>query len=322
MGMLVDGRWDSSPNDARKTGGRFVRKDAQFRDWITAEGSSGFAAAPGRYHLYVSYACPWAHRTLIFRRLKGLEDMIDVSVVHPFMGEDGWSFEAGEGVVADPINGASFMRDVYLAADPRYSGRCSVPVLWDKERQTIVSNESSEIIRMFNSAFNALLPADTAALDFYPEELRSEIDTVNAEIYDNVNNGVYKCGFATAPEAYKESCVALFGTLDRMEERLGRLRYLAGELITEADWRFFATLVRFDAVYVGHFKCNLRRIADYANLSNYLRELYQVPGVAPTVNLDHIKRHYYQSHTMINPTGIVPLGPVLDFRRPHNRMTN
>jgi len=319
MGMLVEGRWDTSPNDARKTGGRFMRQDAQFRDWITADGSSGFAAAPGRYHLYVSYACPWAHRTLIFRRLKGLENMIDVSVVHPYMGEDGWSFEAGEGVVSDPVNGASFMRDVYLAAAPRYSGRCSVPVLWDKQRQTIVSNESSEIIRMFNSAFNAHVTAAEAALDFYPEELQREIDPINAEIYDNVNNGVYKCGFATAPEAYEGSFKTLFGTLDRMEERLGRQRYLAGGRLTEADWRFFATLVRFDAVYVGHFKCNQSRIEDYANLSNYLRELYQVPGVAPTVNLDHIKRHYYQSHTMINPFGIVPQGPALDFDRPHDR---
>jgi len=235
------------------------------------------------------------------------------------MGDDGWSFAAGQGVVPDPLNGAEFMRDVYLAAAPRYSGRCSVPVLWDKERQTIVSNESSEIIRMFNSAFDALIPAAEAALDFYPEEMRGEIDRINTEVYDNLNNGVYKCGFATTQEAYEEALTALFGTLERLEEVLGRQRYLAGGRITEADWRLFATLVRFDAVYVGHFKCNLKRIEDYPNLSHYLRELYQLPGVAPTVNLDHIKRHYYQSHATVNPTGIVPAGPELDFSRPHDR---
>ena len=319
MGLLVEGRWQAGGRDARQTGGRFVRQDAQFRDWISADGSSGFAAQPGRYHLYVSFACPWAHRTLIFRTLKGLKAAIEVSVVHPFMGDDGWSFAAGQGVVPDPLNGAEFMRDVYLAAAPRYSGRCSVPVLWDKERQTIVSNESSEIIRMFNSAFDALIPAAEAALDFYPEEMRGEIDRINTEVYDNLNNGVYKCGFATTQEAYEEALTAVFGTLERLEEVLGRQRYLAGGRITEADWRLFATLVRFDAVYVGHFKCNLKRIEDYPNLSHYLRELYQLPGVAPTVNLDHIKRHYYQSHATVNPTGIVPAGPELDFSRPHDR---
>ena len=320
MGLLVEGRWQAGGRDARQTGGRFVRQDAQFRDWISADGSSGFAAQPGRYHLYVSFACPWAHRTLIFRALKGLSDHITVSAVHPDMLSDGWEFRTDfDGATGDRLFDLPYLRDIYTRADPNISGRVTVPVLWDKTRGTIVSNESAEIIRMFNSAFDALIPAAEAALDFYPEEMRGEIDRINTEVYDNLNNGVYKCGFATTQEAYEEALTALFGTLERLEEVLGRQRYLAGGRITEADWRLFATLVRFDAVYVGHFKCNLKRIEDYPNLSHYLRELYQLPGVAPTVNLDHIKRHYYQSHATVNPTGIVPAGPELDFSRPHDR---
>jgi putative glutathione S-transferase len=293
-----------------------VRKESSFRDLVTADGSSGFKAEPDRYHLYVSLACPWAHRTLIFRRLKKLEDVISLSVVDPLMAEQGWAFSEGPGCIQDTVNGARYLHQVYTAARPDYTGRVTVPVLWDKDEGTIVNNESSEIIRMLNSEFDAFAGRD---LDLYPPDLRSEIDAVNGRVYDNVNNGVYKCGFATTQEAYEEAFVALFTTLDMLEERLGRQRYLVGPNITEADWRFFTTLVRFDAVYVGHFKCNLRRIADYPNLSNYLRDLYQVPGVAETVNFDHIKRHYYQSHKTINPTGIVPMGPELDLFAPHGR---
>jgi len=316
MGLLVEGRWQAGGRDARQTGGRFVRQDAQFRDWISADGSSGFAAQPGRYHLYVSFACPWAHRTLIFRTLKGLKAAIEVSVVHPFMGDDGWSFAAGQGVVPDPLNGAEFMRDVYLAAAPRYSGRCSVPVLWDKERQTIVSNESSEIIRMFNSSFDGLTDNNN---DYYPVELSSDIDVINETVYANVNNGVYRTGFAATQKAYEEAFDNLFNTLDDLEERLAQQRYLVGDRLTEADWRLFSTLLRFDIVYYGHFKCNKKHIYEYPNLWNFTLELYQHPGVAEVTNFDHIKRGYYHLMPQVNPLGIVAKGPALDFNQPHER---
>ncbi|MEB1611786.1 putative glutathione S-transferase [Xanthomonas campestris] len=322
MGLLVDGKWQDSWYDTDKSGGRFERSQSQFRNWVTRDGSpgphgeGGFQAAPGRYHLYVSLACPWAHRTLIFRRLKGLESMIDVSVVHWLMGKQGWTFAPGPGVVGDALYQAQHLYEVYLKADPQYSGRVTVPVLWDRERNTVVSNESADIIRMFNSAFDEV---GAAAGDFYPAPLREQIDAINARVYDTVNNGVYKAGFATTQAAYEEAVLPLFESLDWLDARLGRQRYLCGDRLTEADWRLFTTLVRFDAVYVGHFKCNLRRIADYSQLSGYLRELYQMPGIADTVNFQHIKHHYYQSHDMINPTGIVPLGPVLDLQAPHGR---
>jgi putative glutathione S-transferase len=322
MGLLVDGRWQDKWYDTEATGGRFKRQESQFRNWVTRDGSpgptgdGGFKAAPGRYHLYVSLACPWAHRTLIFRRLKGLDAMISHSVVHWLMKDEGWTFKDGPGVVPDTINNASLMHQVYTAADPVYTGRVTVPVLWDKERETIVSNESADIIRMLNSAFD-----EVGALegDYYPSELHDEIHALNDRIYDTVNNGVYKSGFATTQEAYEEAVVPLFETLDWLEERLSRQRYLAGDRVTEADWRLFTTLVRFDPVYVGHFKCNLRRIVDYPHLSGYLRELYQWPGVRGTVNFEHIKNHYYASHATINPTGVVPMGPVLDLDSPHGR---
>jgi putative glutathione S-transferase len=322
MGLLIDGVWHDKWYDTKKSGGRFERQESAFRNWVTVDGSAGpggeagFKAEPGRYHLYVSLACPWAHRTLIFRKLKKLEEIIPVSVVHWHMGAEGWTFEQGPGTVPDSVNGAAKLYEVYLKADPHYSGRVTVPVLWDKQRQTIVSNESAEIIRMFNSAFDGLTGS---TLDFYPAHLRTEIDTVNAAVYRHVNNGVYKCGFATAQAAYDEAFDALFTTLDDLEQRLTRQRYLLGDRITEADWRLFTTLVRFDPVYHGHFKCNLRRLADYPNLWNYTRELYQVPGVAGTVNLHHIKHHYYGSHASVNPSGIVPKGPAIDFERPHGR---
>ncbi|WP_127168326.1 glutathione S-transferase family protein [Xanthomonas sp. BRIP62415] len=322
MGLLVDGKWQDSWYDTDKSGGRFERSQSQFRNWVTRDGSpgrhgeGGFQAAPGRYHLYVSLACPWAHRTLIFRRLKGLEAMIDVSVVNWLMRDQGWTFDPGPGVIADPVHHAKRLYEVYLNADPRYTGRVTVPVLWDRERNTVVSNESADIIRMFNSAFDEV---GAAAGDFYPAPLREQIDEINARVYDTVNNGVYKAGFATTQAAYEEAVLPLFESLDWLDARLGRQRYLCGDQLTEADWRLFTTLVRFDAVYVGHFKCNLRRIADYPQLSGYLRELYQMPGIAETVNFQHIKHHYYQSHDMINPTGIVPLGPLLDLQAPHGR---
>jgi len=316
MGELVHGKWQNQVVDTRKTGGRFKRSTTQFRDWISGDGSSGFPAEPERYHLYVSLACPWAHRTLIFRRLKGLEDIVGLSVVDPYMAENGWAFSAGEGCVGDTVNDARFMYEIYTRAQPDYSGRVTVPVLWDKRKNTIVNNESSEIIRIFNSGFDALTGNNA---DYYPEALREKIDAVNAEVYEAINNGVYKCGFATTQEAYEDAFDALFAALDRIEERLSRQRYLCGGRLTEADWRLFTTLIRFDAVYVGHFKCNLRRIADYPNLSNYLRELYQVPDVAETCNMRHIKQHYYTSHTSINPTQIVPKGPALDHTAPHDR---
>ncbi|GAA2887512.1 putative glutathione S-transferase [Aminobacter niigataensis] len=322
MGLLVEGKWQDRWYDTKSTGGKFVRSHAQWRDWITADGkpaegrTRGFKAEPGRYHLYVSLACPWAHRTLIFRALKKLEDIISVSVVHHFMGENGWTFRTDDGATGDTLYGLDFLHQLYTKADPTYSGRVTVPVLWDKKEKTIVSNESSEIIRMLNSAFDEW---GDASLDFYPEALRSEIDAMNDLVYPSINNGVYRAGFATTQAAYEEAFGELFAALDTLEDRLSRQRYLVGNSLTEADWRLFTTLVRFDPVYVGHFKTNLRRIADYPNLSNYLRELYQVPGVAETVNLHHIKSHYYGSHTGINPTGIVPVGPEVDFLAPHNR---
>jgi len=323
MGQLVDGVWTDAWYDTKSTGGKFVRSTAKFRNWVTADGrpgpsgEGGFEAEAGRYHLYVSLACPWAHRTLIFRALKGLEDLIGVSVVHPDMLGDGWTFSDDyPGATGDRLHGLPFARDIYLKADPQISGRVTVPVLWDRKRETIVSNESSEIIRMFNSAFDGLTGNTD---DYWPEELRGEIEAVNAPIYDNVNNGVYKSGFATTQEAYDEAVTALFAELDGIEARLSGQRYLAGDRVTEADWRLFTTLVRFDPVYHGHFKCNRRRIVDYPALWAYTRELYQWPGVAETVNFDHITRHYHYSHDTINPHRIVPIGPVIDWSLPHGR---
>jgi glutathionyl-hydroquinone reductase len=324
MGLLVDGVWRDQWYDTAKSDGRFERSAAQFRNWVTADGSAGpsgkggFKAETGRYHLYVSYACPWAHRTLIFRVLKRLEAHISLSVVHWHMGAQGWTFAAGDGVVPDPIVGAQYMHQVYIAADAKYSGRVTVPVLWDKRQKTIVSNESPEIIRMFNSAFDALRGVE-AKLDFYPKALRAEIDAVNARVYATINNGVYRAGFATAQAPYDEAVRELFDSLDWLEARLARQRYVAGNQITEADWRLFTTLVRFDPVYHTHFKCNLRRLVDYPNLWNYTREIYQVPGVAATVRLDHIKKHYWGSHRTINPSGLVPIGPAIDYAAPHDR---
>ncbi len=322
MGLLVDGVWQDQWYDTEATKGRFVRSDAQMRNWITADGSQGptgeggFKAEAGRYHLYVSLACPWAHRTLIFRKLKGLDAMIGVSVVHWFMAENGWTFKEEEGATGDRLHQSTFMHQIYTKAYPTYSGRVTVPVLWDKEKETIVSNESSEIIRMFNHAFDKV---GAIAGDYYPETLREEIDAINAEVYDNVNNGVYKAGFATTQEAYEDAVIPLFQTLDKLERRLAGQRYLVGDQITEADWRLFTTLVRFDPVYVGHFKCNLKRLIDYRNLFAYVRELYQWPGVAETVDFHHIKNHYYASHDTINPTRIVPKGPRIDWTSPHQR---
>ena len=319
MGLLVDGAWQDTWYDTKASGGRFRRTDAKFRNWITPDGSpgpsgeGGFPAEAGRYHLYVSLACPWAHRTLIVRALKGLEEAISVSVVDPHMGAEGWVFGDSPGATPDTVNGATRLYEVYLKNDPGFTGRVTVPVLWDKRRGVIVSNESAEIVRMLNGAFG------TGEPDLYPADLAGEIDAVNARVYDAVNNGVYKAGFATGQDAYAEAFTALFAELDALESRLDAARYLCGDRLTEADIRLFTTLVRFDAVYVGHFKCNRQRIADYPNLSNYLRDLYALPGVAGTVNLTHIKRHYYESHPTINPTGIVPLGPVLDFAAPNDR---
>jgi putative glutathione S-transferase len=316
MGLLVDGVWHDRWYDTEKTGGRFEREDSRFRNWITPDGSpgptgeGGFPAEAGRYHLYVSYACPWAHRTLIFRVLKRLEGMISVSVVDPRMGGEGWVFGDFPGATPDHVLGSSRLYEVYLATNPKFTGRSTVPILWDKKRATIVSNESSEIIRMLNSAFDALTGSTD---DFYPPAKRAEIDVLNARIYDAVNNGVYKAGFATSQSVYEDAVRALFAMLDEIEERLSGTAYLTGDAPTEADWRLFTTLIRFDAVYFGHFKCNLRRIADYKYLSGYLKRLYNVPGVAATVHFDHIKTHYYWSHTTINPTRIVPLGPVIEL---------
>jgi len=316
MGLLVNGVWHKEWYNTAETGGHFVRQQSRFRGLVTSDGSSAFPAEPGRYHLYVSLACPWAHRTLIFRKMKRLEDIISLSVVDWYMGEDGWMFSDREACIPDPILGARYLHEIYTAAQPDFTGRVSVPVLWDKVRRTIVNNESSEIIRMINSAFDAW---GDAKLDFYPESLRSEIDPLNAHIYETVNNGVYKAGFATSQAAYEAAYGALFATLDELEERLEQKRYLLGDRITEADWRLFTTLVRFDSVYFGHFKCNKRRLVDFPNLWGYTRELYQHPGVAETVNLKHIKGHYYESHASINPTRIVPMGPLVDFAASHGR---
>ena len=322
MGQLIDGVWHHQWYDTRRTGGSFRRAPSRFRNWVTADGSAGpsggpgFKAEAGRYHLYVSLACPWANRTLIYRVLKGLEPMISLSVTHWLMGENGWEFTPAAGVIADTVNGVERLHQLYIKADPHYSGRVTVPVLWDKERRTIVNNESSEIIRMFNSAFDGI---GAVAADFYPVHLRQEIDALNQRIYDTVNNGVYKAGFATTQGAYEAAVIPLFATLDWLEESLARRRFLLGAAPLECDWRLFTTLVRFDPVYVGHFKCNLRRLADYTNLWAYTRDLYQWPGVRETVDFVHIKRHYYMSHGPINPTHIVPLGPIVDFDAPHGR---
>jgi putative glutathione S-transferase len=322
MGLLVDGVWQDHDRDIAGAGGTFARTKSTFRNWVTPDGapgpsgSGGFPAARGRYHLYVALSCPWAHRTLIFRALKQLEGAISLSVVSPQMKSGSWDFSEFPGVIADSVNHKQTMPEVYLAADARFTGRVTVPVLWDKERATIVNNESSEIIRMLNSAFDAFTDAKT---DYYPAALRTEIDEINAFVYANVNNGVYRAGFAASQAAYEAAFRDVFGALDKLEARLSQQRYLVGSRITEADWRLFVTLVRFDAAYYGQFKCNLRRLIDYPNLSSYLRDLYQVPCVAATVDLQHIKHGYYRRRPDRNPVGLVPLGPALDFSAPHDR---
>lgn len=322
MGLLVNGKWVDQWYDTASNQGRFVRNEALFRNWITPDvapgpsGNAGFKAEAGRYHLYVSLACPWASRTLILRSLKGLEDIISVSVVNPFMGSEGWTFEPAPGVIPDPLYQTHYLHQIYTRAAPNYNGRVTVPVLWDKINHTIVSNESAEIIRMFNSAFDHL---GACSGDYAPAQLLPEIDALNGRILHTVNNGVYRAGFATTQEAYEEAAVEVFAMLDELEQRLGDHRYLLGNRITEADWRLFTTLIRFDAVYHGHFKCNLRRLIDYPNLWAYTRELYQWPGISATVNLDHIKMHYYRSHPTINPNRIVPIGPALNLLQTHGR---
>ena len=322
MGLLVNGQWQDKWYDTDNNQGEFKREAAQLRNWVTADGSAGqsgdagFKAEKDRYHLYVSLACPWAHRTLIFRHLKGLEDYISVSIVSPDMLEHGWTFDKDNHSTGDALFDSDFMHQIYTRNKADYSGRVTVPVLWDKKTQRIVSNESAEIIRMFNCAFNSLTGNER---DFYPQSLRSEIDEVNEFVYHNINNGVYRAGFATTQEAYTEAFDDLFAALDKIERRLTANRYLVGDTLTEADWRLFTTLIRFDSVYVGHFKCNLRTIESYPAISNYLRELYQIEGVSKTVDFYHIKRHYYFSHTMINPTQVVPKGPDIDYARSHNR---
>lgn len=322
MGLLVAGKWHNDWYDTKSSKGKFVRSAAYFRNWVTkdgqpgATGKGGFKAEPDRYHLYISLACPWAHRTLIFRKLKGLEKMISLSVVNSFMGDEGWTFEPGQGVITDSVNHKKRLHEIYSQAMPDYSGRVTVPVLWDKQQHTIVSNESADIIRMFNSAFDEV---GAAQGDFYPLAKRQEIDEINELIYHNVNNGVYRAGFATTQAAYNEAVGELFNALEQLEQHLASQRYLTGRQLTEADWRLFTTLVRFDAVYVGHFKCNLKRIIDYPALSNYLRDLYQQPGIKETVDIDYIKAHYYASHETINPTRIIPLGPQLNLDMPHDR---
>ena len=315
MGMLIEGKW-SSDSARRDEKGRFLRAETVFRDRITADGSSGFKAERGRYHLFVSPACPWAHRTLILRKLNGLEKSVSASVVAPLMTEKGWEFSAGDETIPEELNGRKFLWEVYLAARPDYTGRASVPVLWDKQRATIVNNESAEIVRMLDSEFEGLGGRNDP---FYPEALQGKIDETIEAIYHPINNGVYRAGFAATQDAYEEAVGEVFAALDHWEGVLGTQRYLCGEEITEADWFLFTTLIRFDLVYYSHFKCNLRRIVDYPNLWNYLRELYQVPGVAETCDFDHIKRHYYWSHASINPTRIVPRGPIIEFGQPHDR---
>ncbi|HMN20722.1 MAG TPA: glutathione S-transferase family protein [Ottowia sp.] len=323
MGLLIDGEWHDQWYDTASTGGHFVRSEAQFRYWVTSDGAAGptglggFKAEPGRYHLYVSLACPWASRTLILRALKGLEPLISVSVVNPYMGERGWSFDPAPGVVADPVGAADHLYQVYLRADPHYTGRVTVPILWDLGQDTIVSNESGDIMRMLNSAFDGV---GARAGDYAPAALLPQIDAINADLYDSVNNGVYKAGFATAQAVYEQEVSRLFARLDGLEATLARQRWLLGERLTEADWRLFTTLIRFDAVYHGHFKCNLRRLVDYPNLWSYTRELFQWPGVAATVDFDHIKQHYYRSHPSINPNRIVPAGPILELGQPPSRV--
>ncbi len=322
MGILIEGKWHDAPPNQNEGDGRFLRKASAFRNWITPDGSpgpsgtGGFPAKAGRYRLYVSLACPWAHRTLVFRVIKGLQEMIPVSVTHWLMAERGWTFDPAEGVVPDPVMGATALHQLYIRARADYSGRATVPVLWDTERDTIVSNESAEIIRMLNSAFDGI---GATPGDYYPAHLRDEIDALNDRIYDTLNNGVYKAGFATTQAAYDAAIGPLFETLDWLEARLTDHRWLCGDELTEADWRLFTTLARFDSVYHGHFKCNLRRLVDYPALWSYTRALYQRPGIAQTVNLQHVKNHYYASHRNINPTGIVPAGPLLDFDQPAER---
>ena len=322
MGVLIQGEWHDKWYDTASTGGEFKREAAQLRHWITTDGragptgQSGFAAESGRYHLYVSYACPWAHRTLIFRQLKQLSDHISISVVSPDMLEHGWTFDQESGSTGDHIQHFSFMHQVYTANKKDYSGRVTVPVLWDKKTNTIVNNESADIIRMFNSAFNDITHNHD---DYYPEDLRQSIEEVNDRVYNCINNGVYRAGFATTQTAYEKAYTELFNALDWVEERLRHNAFLTGERITEADWRLFTTLIRFDSVYHGHFKCNKQQLEEYPNIANYIRALYQWPNVADTVNFAHIKRHYYYSHHMINPTRIVPTGPNINYTRPHNR---
>ena len=316
MGLLVEGEWQDKWYDTKSTGGRFVRKDSQFRNWITPDGSAGpsgeagFKAEANRYHLYVSLACPWACRTLIMRNIKGLEEMISVSVVNPLMVENGWTFEEDEGVIADPVLNADFLHQIYTHVEPNYSGRVTVPVLYDLKQNKIVNNESSEILRMLNSAFDGI---GAKPGDYSPAALMNEIDAINEKVYHNINNGVYKAGFSTAQEVYEEEVEKVFAALDEVEEILGRQPYLVGDQITEADWRLFTTLIRFDPVYYGHFKCNYRHVYEYPNIWRYTKELYNHPGVAETVDFRHIKEHYYRSHKTINPTGVVPKGPVLDL---------
>lgn len=322
MGLLIEGKWHTDWYDTKSTGGKFQRTASGFRNWITKDGSPGltgkgdFKAEPDRYHLYVSLACPWAHRALIFRKLKGLEELITISSVNSFMGDQGWTFKSGNGVIPDSVNHKSRLHEIYTKTSENYTGRVTVPMLWDKHKDTIVSNESSEIIRMFNSAFDDV---GAAVGDFYPADKRQEIDAINELIYNNVNNGVYKTGFATTQAAYDEAVTNLFEVLEKLEQVLSGSRYLIGDQITEADWRLFTTLVRFDAVYVGHFKCNKKRIIDFPELSNYVLDLYQYPGISSTVDFEHIKAHYYASHENLNPSLIVPCGPKLDFDQPHNR---
>ena len=322
MGMLVDGQWQDVWYDTESSGGRFERERSRFRHWITADGSAGpeggagFTAEGGRYHLYVSLACPWAHRTLIMRALKGLSDLMDVSVVSPLMLDRGWTFNKDEGSTGDQLAGHDYHYQIYTAAQADYTGRVTVPVLWDRKKETIVNNESSEIIRMLNSAFDGITGNE---LDFYPEELREEIDAWNDRIYPAVNNGVYRAGFATTQEAYEEAYAELFAELDHLDAHLADHRYLLGDRLTEADIRLFTTLIRFDAVYHGHFKCNRQRLEDFRHLPGYVRDIYQLPGVADTVDFRHIKTHYYASHRNINPTGVVPAGPDIDYGQPHGR---
>lgn len=322
MGMLIKGKLVDNWLEKEMDDGDFKRMASTFRHWVTADGSAGptgdagFKAEAGRYHLYISHACPWAHRTVIFRKLKKLEQVIGLSVVAPEMLDKGWIFDPHNNAYSDQLYGYTYMYQLYLRADPEFTGQITVPVLWDTHTNTIVNNESSEIIRILNSAFNAFTSVDT---DYYPPSLRDNIDTINALVYEDINNGVYRCGFATSQQAYDEAFQRLFTALDQVEDILSHQRYLTGATITEADWRLFTTLIRFDAVYVGHFKCNLKRIIDFPNLSNYLRELYQIEGIADTVDLDYIKRHYYFSHASINPTQIIPRGPELDFTLPHDR---